>query len=80
MAEIESLDAPGHSFKRTLKDLFAGAAGGVAQVLTGLCLYILWSSFQYSKRAQFKKSPISSIDKESFWKLIYPLPKAFFLP
>ena len=37
MAEIETLDAPGHSLKRTLKDLFAGAAGGVAQVLTGMC-------------------------------------------
>ena len=36
MAEIETLDAPGHNLKRTLKDLFAGAAGGIAQVLTGM--------------------------------------------
>ena len=36
MAEIETLDAPGHNLKRTLKDLFAGAAGGIAQVFTGM--------------------------------------------
>ena len=54
MAEPE-LDAGG--FKRTLKDLFAGAAGGVAQVLLGqyfLCAertrnemlfaYVAWAS------------------------------------
>lgn len=28
-------DAEGQGFKRTLKDLFAGAVGGVAQVLLG---------------------------------------------
>ena len=36
IAEIETLDEPGHGLKRTLKDLFAGAAGGVAQVLAGM--------------------------------------------
>lgn len=29
------LEAPEHGFKRTLKDLFSGAVGGVAQVLLG---------------------------------------------
>jgi solute carrier family 25 carnitine/acylcarnitine transporter 20/29 len=29
------LEAPEHGFQRTLKDLFAGAVGGVAQVLIG---------------------------------------------
>ena len=29
------LEAPEHGLQRTLKDLFAGAVGGVAQVLIG---------------------------------------------
>ena len=31
------LEAPDHGLQRTLKDLFAGAVGGVAQVLIGMC-------------------------------------------
>ena len=50
MAEIETLDAPGHSLKRTLKDLFAGAAGGIAQVLTGMCyLIVIFVHFETRK-------------------------------
>lgn len=30
------LELPEHGLKRTLKDLFAGAVGGVAQVLLGM--------------------------------------------
>ena len=30
------LEAPEHGLKRTLKDLFSGAVGGVAQVLLGM--------------------------------------------
>lgn len=38
MAQAEhELEAEGQGLKRTLKDLFAGAAGGVAQVLLGTC-------------------------------------------
>jgi hypothetical protein len=32
------LEAPEHGLKRTLKDLFSGAVGGVAQVLLGMYL------------------------------------------
>jgi solute carrier family 25 carnitine/acylcarnitine transporter 20/29 len=31
------LEKPEVGFKRTLKDLFSGAVGGVAQVLLGKC-------------------------------------------
>jgi hypothetical protein len=31
------LEGPDGGLTRTLKDLFAGAAGGVAQVLLGMC-------------------------------------------
>ena len=37
-AEIE---APDHGLQRTLKDLFAGAVGGVAQVLIGMWRLLL---------------------------------------
>jgi solute carrier family 25 carnitine/acylcarnitine transporter 20/29 len=36
MAAAEEVDTAGQGVVRTLKDLFAGAAGGVAQVLIGL--------------------------------------------
>lgn len=35
MAAAEEVDTAGQGIVRTLKDLFAGAAGGVAQVLIG---------------------------------------------
>ena len=31
----EALEEPVHGFKQTAKDLFAGAMGGIAQVLIG---------------------------------------------
>ncbi len=40
------LEAETGSLSRTLKDLFAGAAGGVAQVLLGR-YYILSNAFQH---------------------------------
>lgn len=36
--EEAGLDVPDQGLKRTLKDLFAGAVGGVAQVLLGTYL------------------------------------------
>jgi len=36
MASAEEVDTASQGIVRTLKDLFAGAAGGVAQVLIGL--------------------------------------------
>jgi solute carrier family 25 carnitine/acylcarnitine transporter 20/29 len=35
MAAEKELETEGQGLTRTLKDLFAGAAGGVAQVLAG---------------------------------------------
>ena len=52
MAEIETLDEPGHNLKRTLKDLFAGAAGGVAQVLIGMSM----GTFTFIQKKNQKKS------------------------
>lgn len=38
MESVEKeVELPEHGLKRTLKDLFAGAVGGVAQVLLGMC-------------------------------------------
>lgn len=37
---MDELDADTSSFKQTAKDLFAGAAGGIAQVLIGMCCSI----------------------------------------
>jgi len=39
--EIEAMEAGNTSWVRTAKDLFAGAAGGVAQVLLGKLLLCL---------------------------------------
>lgn len=36
MGVEKELELPEHGLKRTLKDLFAGAVGGVAQVLLGM--------------------------------------------
>jgi uncharacterized membrane protein len=41
-------DIEEHGFKRTLKDLFAGAAGGVAQVLLGM-----WDSISHVSSLSF---------------------------
>ena len=56
MADAE-LDVGG--LNRTLKDLFSGAMGGIAQVLIGQwksCLgleMLLWSRVGHTKRSQF---------------------------
>jgi len=42
------LEAEGQSPARMLKDLFAGAAGGIAQVLIGKDVFLVLSVFSHS--------------------------------
>ena len=56
----EAIEEANQGVKRTLKDLFGGAVGGVAQVLIGMSLsYSLDCTSQYEPTSCLHSSPIT---------------------
>ncbi|KAI9708694.1 MAG: hypothetical protein M1828_002678 [Chrysothrix sp. TS-e1954] len=64
----EAIEEPTQGFKQTAKDLFAGAAGGVAQVLIDIVKVRLQTSTQYSNALDCARKIWSQEGPTAFYK------------